>query len=192
MVAIASAGLGVGANFLQTYVVDIATYPEQPGQGIPLPGTMVAGTDGSAWTFCRVAASQTIVAGDFVYISSTEAADTSTVAAYQVTSLSNSAKAIFGREVGVAGAAATTTSATVTPGKYTGIWVMRLGRYAGANVANSSATNALTYTTSTAGRINATASAGNNAIVNGVAITTTPASNTATVVVNFPFIATAQ
>lgn len=182
---VANALTAQGAYFQQSYVVNTTLYPEQPGQGILAPGTTALGTDGSLWVFVRLAASQTITAGDFLYISSTNATD------FVATALTQAlGRSALGSEVGVAGCTVTSGS-TSTASNFTGIWICRMGRL-NANIATSVAGYSLLYTTSTAGRLNATASAGNNSLVSGVVGTATAASNLANVVLNFPVVSTNQ
>lgn len=174
-----------GVFFQQSYVINTTLYPEQPGQGTPLPGMTALGTDGTLWVYVRLAASQTITAGDFLYVSSVNAVD------WVATALTQSAgRSVLGSEVGVAGCTVTSGS-TSTASNYTGIWICRMGRIS-ANVASSVAGFSLLYTTSTAGRLNATSSAGNNSLVSGVVGLATAASNLAPVVLNFPVVSTNQ
>jgi len=187
MVAFSAAGAVAGINYQSSYVVNLATYPEQPGEGVPLPGTINVGTDGTVWVFVRLAASQAVVAGDFLYISSTDATT------WTATRLDNGAKAKLGAEVGVAGCTVTSdTNSSATA--YTGIWMCRAGRIS-ANVATSVAANVALYTSasgSASGRLNATSSAGTNAAVTGVVGLATAASNAAVVALNWPVIGAAQ
>jgi hypothetical protein len=169
-----------GAALQTAYTISPTTTPEVPNPPFAV-GTMALGTDASVWVFVKLAASQTIAAGDFVYVNSTDAVS------WNVTSLSNTAKALLGALVGIAGAAATSGT---TSTQY--IWIMRAGHYASANVITSASANALLYTSATAGRLTGTASATNNSLVSGVVPLVTAASNLANVALNFPAISTAQ
>lgn len=176
---------GQGYFFQQSYVINTTLTPEQPGQGTPLPGTVALGTDGSSWMFVRLAASQTVTAGDFLYINSTSAVDF--VAASLTQALGRTA---LGAEVGVAGATIT-SGATSTVNNYTGIWIMRAGRIP-ANIVTGAGANALLYTSATAGRLTGTPAAGSNSLVAGVVGTTVAAANTAVAVLNWPVVSTNQ
>ena len=169
-----------GANFGVAYTFNETTTPEVPGPN-PAPGTIVFGTDGSAWMFVKLAASQTIAAGDFVYVSSTDGS-------WNVTLLSNSAKALLGYQVGVAGAAATSSTTS-----YLYIWMQIKGYNASTNCLSASVANAALHTTATSGRIDDTAGGGTSAAVAGVVQTgTASASNVAAVMLNFPTIGAAD
>jgi len=166
-----------GAAFTKSYTVNTASTPDVPGPPFA-PGTVAFGTDGSVWMFVKLAASQTIAAGDYVYVS--------TPATFVVTALSNAAKALLGALVGVAGAAA--TSGTTS---YEYIWIQRAGYNASTNCLTGSVANAALNTTATAGRIDDSSSAGNTAAVTGVVQTATAASNLSPVMLNWPAIGAA-
>lgn len=168
----------IGAWTIDTQTVVTAT-PDVPGPTF-LPGTVVSGSQGAEWMFVRLAPSQTIVAGDFVYVSSTNTD-------FLVTSLSNTARLLFGAQVGVAGASATSTATSLVY-----IWIQRKGIYVNANVVTGALVNALSRTTATGGRLGTTLGAGTTAQILGVTAVTTPASNLANVMLNLPVIQTAD
>jgi len=167
-----------GINLTTAYTVNTASTPEIPGPPFAV-GTTVRATDGSDWVFVKLAASQTIAAGDFVYVS--------TPSTFVVTSLANAAKALLGALVGVAGAAA--TSGTTS---YEYIWIQRSGYRSSANCLTGSLANTELHTTATAGRVDDTAAAGTSATVAGVVQIATAASNTAAVMLNYPTIGVAD
>lgn len=174
-----SFAIGVeGASFNASYSFP-ATTPEYPGPLIA-PGTLVTATDGAVWMFCKVANSQTIAAGDAVYVSST---DTS----FTVTSLANAARLLKGMLVGIAGAAVTSAASSTSY-----VWVQRSGYASAVNVATGSAANTDLHTTATAGRLSATGSAGNSATVSGIVGLAAAASNAANCILNFPAISVAD
>ncbi len=170
-------------NTLGAWTIDpqtvITTNPDQPGPTFA-PGTVVSGSQGAEWLFVRLAPSQTIVAGDFVYVSSTNTD-------FLITSLANAARLLFGSQVGVAGATVTSTATSLNY-----IWIQRKGIYVGANVVTGATVNALSRTTATAGRLGTAAGAGTTAQISGVAAVTTPAANLANVMLNYPVISTAD
>lgn len=167
-----------GVSFTTAYSVPTTT-PEYPGPNF-LPGTVVRGTDGSEWMFVKLAASQTIAAGDFVYVSSTDNS-------FNVTSLANAAKALKGALVGVAGAASTSGT---TSTNY--IWIQMRGYNASAAVATGSSQNADLHTSATAGRLTSTGAGGTSATVAGVVSIAAPASNAGAVMLNWPTIGAAD
>ncbi len=167
-----------GINLATAYTVNTASTPDIPGPPFAV-GTPARGTDGSDWVFVKLAASQTIAAGDFVYVS--------TASTFVVTSLSNTAKALRGAWVGVAGAAA--TSGTTS---YEYIWIQRSGYRSSANCLTGSLANTVLHTTATAGRLDDTAGGGTTATVDGVVQLATAASNTAAVLLNYPVIGVAD
>lgn len=167
-----------GASTSTAYTVNTASNPDVTGPPFT-PGTTAIGTDASEWLFVKLAASQTIAAGDYVYVS--------TPASFVVTSLSNTAKALLGAFVGVAGAAA--TSGTTS---YEYIWIQRAGYNASTNCLTGSVANTALHTTATAGRIDDTGVGGTSATVAGVVQTATAASNASAVMLNFPTIGAAD
>lgn len=175
----ASFAIGLeGASFTTAYSFPTTT-PEYPGPLIA-PGTVAIATDGAVWMFVKVANSQTIAAGDAVYVSSTDTT-------FVVTSLANAAKALKGMLVGVAGAAVTSAATSVSY-----MWIQRAGYAATVNVATSSTANADLHTSATSGRLTSTGSAGNSATVTGIVGLATAASNTAACILNFPAIGVAD
>lgn len=167
-----------GAAVNTAYTVNTASTPDVTGPPFT-PGTTAIGTDASEWLFVKLAASQTIAAGDYVYVS--------TPSTFVVTSLSNTAKALLGAFVGVAGAAA--TSGTTS---YEYIWIQRAGYNATTAAATSSTANTAMHTSATAGRLNSGGSAGVTATVDGVVLTATAASNVAAAMLNYPTIGVAD
>ena len=163
---------GVGNYFQQSYVFNVAANPEFPGEGIPLPGTVALGTDGTEWVFVRLAASQAVVAGDWLYVSSVD--DVSWVATRLTQALG---RGRLGNAIGVAGCTIT-SGATSTVTNFTGIWMCRKGRIA-ANIATGVTGFTGLFTTATAGQLNSTTSAGNNSAITGVVSVATAASNLA-------------
>lgn len=169
-----------GASFTTGYTVNTTSTPEFPGP-ILRPGTVATGTEGSEWLFVKLAASQTIVAGDFLYVDSTDNT-------FTVKSLSNTAKALLGSLVGVAGA---TLSSSTTSYEY--MWIQRAGYNASANCLSGSLANTALHTTATAGRIDDSAAGGTSAGVSGVVqLGTASASNLAAVMLNYPTIGAAD
>lgn len=167
-----------GAAVNTAYTVNTASNPDVTGPPFT-PGTTAIGTDASEWLFVKLAASQTIAAGDYVYVSSHSA--------WEVTLLANAAKALLGAFVGVAGAAA--TSGTTS---YQYIWIQRAGYNASTNCATGSLANTALHTTATIGRIDDTAAGGTSATVAGVVQLATAASNAAAVILNYPTIGVAD
>lgn len=143
-----------------------------------LPGTLGLGTDGSVYIFVKLAPSQTIAAGDYVYVSSTS---------WEVTSLANAAKALLGAFVGVAMAAATSSTTS-----YQYMWIQRAGYNASTAVTTSATANTAMHTSATAGRIGTASTGGTTGGVSGVVAIATAASNTAAVWLNFPTIGAAD
>jgi hypothetical protein len=167
-----------GINLTTAYTVNTAATPDIPGPPFT-PGTAVRGTDGSEWVFVKLAASQTVAAGDFVYVS--------TPATFVVTLLSNTAKALLGAIVGVAGASVTSGGTS-----YEYMWMQVKGYRASANCLTGSVANIALHTTGTAGRVDDTAVGGTSATINGVVQTATAAGNVAPVMLNSPTIGVAD
>lgn len=164
-----------GIDFSKGYTVNTASTPEVTGPPFKV-GTVASGDDGSSWLFVKLAASQTVVTGDYLYVSSVDAS-------FVATLLSNTAKALLGALVGVAGA--TITSSTTS---YEYLWIQRAGYRAASNVLTASAANIALHTTATAGRLDDTAVGGTSAKVDGVIQTATAAANLANVMLNWPTI----
>ena len=168
-----------GAAITTALTVNPASTPEYPNPPFT-PGTRLHGTEGGDFIFVKLAASQTIAAGDWVYVSSTDNS-------FVVTSLANAAKALKGMVCGVAMAAA--TSGTTS---YLYIWIQVGGYNASSNVATSSAANADLHTSATGGRLSGTGVGGTSATVTGVVGLATAASNTAATMLNNPTIGAAD
>lgn len=168
-----------GAAITTALTVNPASTPEYPHPPFT-PGTRLHGTEGGDFIFVKLAASQTIAAGDLVYVSSLDNT-------FVVTSLANAAKALKGSFVGVAMAAATSGT---TSFQY--IWMQVGGYCAVANVATSSSAFTDLHTTSTAGRLSSTGAGGTSATVTGIASTATAAANAAAVLLNNPTIGAAD
>lgn len=159
-----------------TFTLAITVTPEFPNPPFAV-GTTTQGSQGGEWLFCRLAPSQTIAAGDFVYVSSTDAG-------FLVTSFANAARGTtLGAIVGVAGAAATSTATSANF-----IWIMRKGVYLAANVVTGATGFTQLRSTATNGRVSSTASAGSSVQVNGVVALATAAANVANVMLNYPAI----
>jgi hypothetical protein len=168
-----------GVDFSKSYTVNTASTPEVTGPPFKV-GTVETGDDGSSWMFVKLAVSQTIASGDFVYVSSIDTT-------FLVTLLANAAVAKRGMFVGVAGAAA--TSGTTS---YEFIWIQRAGYRAGANCLTGSLANVVLHTTATNGRIDDSAAGGTSATVDGVVQLATAAANAAAVYLNWPVIGVAD
>lgn len=159
-----------------TFTLSLTTTPEFPNPPFAV-GTVIAGSQGAEWLFCRLAPSQTIAAGDFVYVSSTDAG-------FLITSFANAARGTtLGAIVGVAGAAATSTASSANF-----IWIQRKGVYLNANVATSSTGFTQLRSSATGGRVTSTATASTSVQVNGVVALATAAANLANVMLNYPAI----
>lgn len=159
-----------------TFTLSLTTTPEFPNPPFAV-GTTTQGSQGGEWLFCRLAPSQTIAAGDFVYVSSTDAG-------FLITSFSNTARGTtFGAIVGVAGAAATSTASSANF-----IWIMRKGVYVNANVVTGATGFTQLRSSATNGRLTATATASTTVQVNGVVALATAAANVANVMLNYPAI----
>jgi len=164
-------GAGTGSTGTPAPMLDVPGPPH-------LPGAVALGTDGGLWVFCKLAASQTIAAGDYVYVSSVN---------FEVTSLANAAKALLGALVGVAGAAATSSTTS-----YQYIWVQRAGYNASTNVTTAATANTVMHTSASGGRIGTASTGGTTAAVSGVVAISAAASNVAPVWLNYPVISTAD
>lgn len=167
-----------GANPSVAYTINVTTNPEVPGPPFAV-GTIGIGENGEQWLFCKLAASQTIAAGNAVYVSDH--------ANFVITSLANAAKALRGAFVGIAGAAATSGATS-----YEYIWIQRAGYLASANCLTGSLANTVLHTTATTGRLDDTAVGGTSATVDGIVQLATAASNVAPVILNFPVIGVAD
>lgn len=141
----------LGVNFNQVFTPSTDGYPYASDVPPVAAGTVVYGTDETAWMY--VLASSAIALNDVVMITSSNTA----------APLSTSTGA-FGALVGVAAGVA-------IPSASYG-WVQRLGKCVGLNVLNAAAPNVQLATTSTAGALDdSTATATKN--INGIIITAT-------------------
>lgn len=165
-----ASGMGVGEGFNPAIAYTVSTStPEYPGTPVAV-GTTVKGTDGSDWTFIK--AGGVITAGDFVIITTN-----STWIGQSVTSTLGKGK--LGQMVGVAGA-------TAAANDY--IWVQRTGYNSSVACATSSTAFTTLHTGATAGRSTTTSVGGTSAIIAGVVVLATAASNVAAAFLNWPVI----
>lgn len=150
-----------GINFGVAYTVD-STVPEYPGSNMRL-GTPMFGTDGSTWYLCKLEAASTCTAGDAVIVT--------TNSTWEIKALTSTlGKGKLGQRVGIAGA-------TGTAGQY--VWVQTSGYNSAVNAATGATGFTVLHTSATAGRLTATSVGGTSAIISGIVILATAASNTA-------------
>lgn len=155
------------------YSVNQTTNPEL---AVPFGvGTTAWGGDGSAWTFVKLAASQTVTAGDYLFLTDTNG----TWSATNMTS--TNARSKLGALVGVAGA--TLTSGATS---YEYMWMQVRGYNSTTNIVTGTTANTALHSSGTAGRATGTAVGGTSITINGVVALATAASNVAAVYLNFP------
>ena len=155
------------------YSINLTTNPELY---VPFSvGTTAFGGDGSAWTFVKLAASQTVTAGDCLFLTDING----TWSATNMTS--TNARGKLGALVGIAGA---TLTSGATSNEY--MWMQIRGYASPTSCVTGSTANTALHSSATAGRTTSTAVGGTSVTITGIVALATAASNTAAVYLNFP------